>query len=69
MTIPKGAHDMFLRVYEKDNELNKKTLRFYVYNQEENNILQSLSPDLSQLPPQGEMKLQDEEVNIGIKLQ
>lgn len=33
VTVTQWTHEMFLRVYENDNEENKKTTRFYVYNE------------------------------------
>jgi hypothetical protein len=35
ITVTQGIHDMSLRVYEKDNEENSKTVNFHVYNQEQ----------------------------------
>jgi hypothetical protein len=42
---------MFLRAYEDDNEDNRKTTRFYIYNEERIEKF-SLSGNLSQLSTQ-----------------
>lgn len=43
VTIPEGSHELSLRVYEKDNEMNRKISTFYVYNQP--SILNSFSQE------------------------
>jgi len=67
ITVTEGVHDMSLRVYEKDNEDNKKIMDFYVYNEVID--IQTLSWDLSQLSPQEELNLESEVINIEIQVQ
>lgn len=68
VSITKGIHDMSLMVYEKDNEDNRKTFRFYVYN-EPQDLNPILSQNISQLSPQGEIDLYSNKKEISINLQ
>ncbi len=42
VTLPEWIHELSLRVYEKDNEVNQRTLKFYIYNRKDK--LQPASP-------------------------
>ena len=68
VTIPEGSHELSLRVYEKDNDINRKKNTFYVYNIEETTEI--LSSQLTQISWEQEMNPKDTQiVSINIELQ
>jgi hypothetical protein len=68
VTVKPWTHKMFLRAYEDDNEDNRKTTRFYIYNEERIEKF-SLSGNLSQLSTQWRMEQKIEIPQIKINLQ
>jgi len=77
--LSRWIHEFSLRVYEKDNDDNKKITWFYVYNNSENQILEEssdsiLSQETISKDTSGELSISEkteelEDIFLGIKLQ